>query len=156
MAESLVRPRGDGTPGKVERPIFPVANHFYDLGLLHLPLDQRSRQSADHDSVGTLRSLLECTDGCLDVIGFEKRKVSLHVDDDIGIEVARHLRDSIRARRVLRCGHTGLTARIRDSLGDPPIVGCDQNPLHTAGHSGSLEDPHHHGLTADVGQGLAR
>ena len=67
--------------------------------------------------------------------------VPLEVDDDPGsLDSRGDLGDAVGAGRVVGAGHHGLAAESRDRLGDPRIVGGDDDPFERLCSSRGLDD----------------
>jgi hypothetical protein len=93
--------------------------------------------------------------GSIDRVGIDQGLVALDVDDDRAGERARHLGESIRAGRVVRARHDGDAAEAIDRLGDPVIVGRDDDGVDGGRHRHAVVDVFDHGPAVDEREGFS-
>ena len=81
-------------------------------------------------AIGASRSSSSSDDEAVDGLAGDLRLVALEVDDDPGLLDSRgDLGDAVGAGGVIGAGHHGLAAEAGHGVGDPRVVGGDDDAL---------------------------
>ena len=97
----------------------------------------------------------EETRHAVDVLGIHQRFVTLHVEDDVHLEVFDGCPDPIRARRQSRVGHYRPSAGLLDRARNPLVVRRDEDLRDAPRLKRPFENPDDHGDPGDRMERLA-
>ena len=145
--------KGNRRSGEVEGVSARINDDLHHVWVVDIGRPDEQRPECAHDKG---RVLIERFDRCVDGRRLDQRLVTLHVDDEIAVQVSGNLGDPVGAAQVMRSRHADDSAERLNHVRDPSIIGGDHDRSYAPCGRGAAVDVFDHGSPSDVGKRLAR
>ena len=122
---------------KIERTVIHADHALHDVGVCRVFVCKKRRDDCGQRCpiVG-----LECCDRSGNQFGFDFRLITLHIHDDLCIDIGDRFTNATRSIGMIRSSHHATRSKCKRSLADQFIVGCDNDFLDSFAECGAF--PH--------------